>query len=397
MDWHLVGLGLGVAFIGYTYLGYGVLMAGLARLVGRAPSHTSRLPRVSLIIAACDEAAILEGKLQNTLALDYPADLLEVIVAADGSRDGTVAVAERFRAAGVRVLHEPARRGKNHAVNRAVACASGEIVVLSDANAFYREDALRMLVRNFGDERVALVAGAKRVVGEGQAAAEAEGLYWRYESWLKVADSRVSSVLGAAGEILAVRRSAWLPPPEGVVIEDFWLTLALLRQGHRAVYEPEAVATELGAPAMADEWERRVRISAGGWQALVDHRELLSPRWGLLAFQLWSHRVARWVVVPPLLPLLAWLTWTSQPAPVARLLGGLELAAVALAAVGWALERLGLSARSTTLPYWLLMTNAAALAGAWRFWTRQQPAAWARVRRTAGVPATTPCPQRRPR
>ncbi|MEB3330597.1 MAG: glycosyltransferase family 2 protein [Candidatus Sericytochromatia bacterium] len=386
MNGHLVGLLAGVAALGYVYAGYGLVMAVAARVVGRPPKHGARLPSVTLIIAACDEAPILEAKLENTLALDYPTELLQVVVVTDGSRDETPTVAAAFAERGVAVLHDPVRRGKNHAVNRAVAEARGEVLVLSDANAFYRADALRMLVRNFEAPEVALVAGAKRVVGAGQAASEGEGLYWRYESWLKALDSRVSSVLGAAGEILAVRRSAWQPPPAGVVIEDFWLTLTLLGQGHRAVYEPAAVATEVGAPSMAAEWERRVRIAAGGWQALMAHASLLAPRHGWLAFQLWSHRVARWVVAPALLPTVGWLTWQACPHPVALFLGWLEAAVVVLAGAGWALERRGQSTTLTALPYWLLMSNAAALAGAGRFWTGRQPAAWARPARGPGRP-----------
>jgi cellulose synthase/poly-beta-1,6-N-acetylglucosamine synthase-like glycosyltransferase len=386
MEWQLVGLMAGVAAIAYVYVGYGLVMVFAARLFGRPPQHQERLPGVSLIIAACDEAPILQAKLEDTLALDYPAELLQVIVVTDGSRDATPAVAAAFADRGVIVLHEPERRGKNHAVNRAVARADGEILVLSDANAFYAPDALRKLVRNFGTPDVALVAGAKRVVGPGRAACEGEGLYWRYESWLKTLDSRLSSVLGGAGEILAVRRSAWTPPPQGVVIEDFWLTLTLLRAGHRAVYEPEAIATEVGSPDMAAEWERRVRIAAGGWQALLAHAALLSPRRGWLAFQLWSHRVARWVLAPALLPVVGWLTWQARLHPAGMVLGALETTVLALALLGWLLERSGRSTALTALPYWLAMSNAAALAGAWRYWTGRQPAAWARPVRGAERP-----------
>lgn len=386
-----------VGTIAYAYLGYGLAIALLGLIVRRPVPRTDALPAVTVLVAAYDEEADIAAKVENALGLEYPAEKLELLVVADGSTDRTVEIvraAEAREPAGrVRLLFEPERRGKGNAVARAVPEARGEVLVLSDANTMFEPDVVRKLVRNLADARVALVAGEKRVAGGG-----GEGLYWRYESLLKRLDTRLGSVMGAAGEIFAIRKANFRPPPADAIIEDFELSMGLVRDGWRAVYEPEAVATEPASLTLRDEFERRARNTAGGWRAVVRLRGLLSPRHGIAAFQFFSHRVLRWMVVPLLLP-VALAANAALAAGVAPSGGGdgrraLYVCVMAfhvlfyiLAAGGFLEERRGRRAgKVMSVPFYFAFANLAALAGARRWLTGAQTALWSRAaRRPAGA------------
>jgi cellulose synthase/poly-beta-1,6-N-acetylglucosamine synthase-like glycosyltransferase len=372
-----------IALVVYAYFGYGFAIA-LIGLFKRQPTlHTDRLPAVTLLIAAYNEQDVIAEKLENSLRLDYPPELLEILVVADGSSDRTCEVVRGFADRGVRLEYRPERRGKIHAVNRVAPMATGEVLVFSDANSLFAADSVRKLVRNFGDPRVALVAGEKRVAADDGTVSEGEGLYWRYESLLKRLDSRVSSAMGAAGEIFAIRKALFVahaPAPDSI-IEDFILSMGLVRDGYRVVYEPEAVSLEEASPNAVEEFKRKVRIVAGGWQAVVRLWPLLSPTYGVVAFQYVSHRVLRWVVVPLLLPpiFLANVALAST-APYGLLLVA-QLGFYLLAAVGWQLEQRGKKWKPAYLPFFFAFMNYAALCGAWRYLKGNQAVTWEKVKR----------------
>jgi biofilm PGA synthesis N-glycosyltransferase PgaC len=278
-------LWLAVGTIFYTFLGYPLLIGLLARCARRPVRQAAITPRVTLLIPAYNEAAVIARKIENSLALDYPPEQLEIVVVTDGSNDGTADIVAGYADRGVHLYHQPQRQGKMAAVNRVMPLVGGEIVVFSDANAMIGRGALRALVRNFADPSVGGVAGEKQVLGGG------EGLYWRYESFLKRCDSALSSVVGAAGELFAIRRSLFEPPPPDAVIDDFVMSLRLVEADWRVMYEAEAVATEEPSPTLAGEWRRRVRIAAGGFQSIRWLPGLLSPARGWVAWQYFSHRV----------------------------------------------------------------------------------------------------------
>lgn len=378
-----IALWAGIAVVFYAYAGYGAAIWLVSRAVRRPVRCSEALPTVTLLVAAFNEEDVIAAKIENSFALDYPKDLLEILVVADGSADGTCEVVSGYADRGVKLLFQAERLGKNHAVNRAVPTAQGEILVFSDANAFFEPDALRMLVRNFGDPDVALVAGEKRVAAGDGTVGAGEGLYWRYESWLKRLDSGVSSVMGAAGEIFAVRKALYQPPAADAIIEDFMLSMGLVMDGWRVVYEPKAIAIEEASPTAREEFKRKVRIVAGGWQAVVRLWPLLTPVHGLVAFQYVSHRVLRWVAVPFLLPVIVALNLMLAAQPLYQALLGLQAAFYTLAAVGWVLERRGLTWKPAYLPFFFVFLNWAAACGAWRFWTRTQAVTWEKVRRPA--------------
>ena len=378
----------------YAYLGYGFVISALAALRSRPHRRAPIRPRVSLIIAAYNEEEIIREKLLNSLAQTYPRDLLEIVVVSDGSTDRTPHIVAQFQDAGVVSLFEPARLGKAAAVERAVALSSGEILVFSDANSMYSRETIENLVRNFADPEVGCVAGEKRIQGDGVSGAAGEaGLYWRYESYLKRMDSRVNSVVGAAGEIFAVRRELFVPAEPDSIIEDFIMSMRIAQEGYRVIYEPEAISMEEAPASVSDEFERRSRISAGGFQSMVRLRGLLTSPRRLLVFQYVSHRALRWGVVPFLLPILLVTNLLLAGSLKYRVLLMLQGGLLGLAGLGWLAERSGRrSPRVTRVPFYFYMLNVAALAGFRRYVSGRQEVTWKRTgramseRRTVDVP-----------
>ena len=290
-----------VGLILYAHLGYPLLLSALSRVFGErppAPAPGGELPAVTLVVAAYDEQDVIERKVANALALDYPRQLLEIVVASDGSSDRTVELAG---AAGAdRVLELP-RGGKVAALNAAVRESRAPLVAFSDANSFWRTDALRRLVARFADERVGYACGQVRFSGgEG---GNQEGLYWRYEMAVRGMESRLGGITAGNGAIYAVRREAYieLDPSRG---QDIGFPFELTKRGWRAVYEPGALAEERMAPTVEGEFKRKRRMMWGLWDVML--------RWGMLdprgyspayAFEIYSHRLLRYLT--PWLHLMA--------------------------------------------------------------------------------------------
>lgn len=373
-----------LAVLAYTYLGYGLLAAALVRL--RGPRETPHgfpeadWPTVTLVIPAYNEDAFIGAKLANTLALDYPEDKLEVVVVADGSTDRTFEIASRTP--GVASFFRPERRGKVAAMNRMAAQARSSVLVFTDANAMLAPDALRQLVAPFADPAVGAVAGEKRV-DAGASGTAGEGLYWRYESTLKRLDHQLGSVVGAAGELFALRTALYRPLEADTLLDDFMLSLRVAEAGYRVAYAPEAAATEGPSATLEDEWTRKVRICAGGWQSMVRLRGLLNPfRHGLLTLQYVSHRVLRWTAAPVLLPLVFALNVLLLPSGdlYAALLAG-QLAFYAIAAMGWLLRDADVRVRGFRLPLYFVFMHAAVVPGVLRFLRGRQSVNWARAAR----------------
>jgi len=323
---------------------------------------------------------VIEAKLENCYALDYPADRLEVIVAADGSDDRTAEVASKEARA--KVMYLPERRGKMAAINRAVAAAQGEILVFSDANNMYTRETLKELLAPFADSNVGVVTGRKAIDdGRGRELDKAEGLYWRYESKIKSWESKIGSVTGVAGEILAIRRDIFRPPPVGTVNDDFVLAMQAAIEGWRVVYAPRAVSLEPASATLGDESIRRSRIVAGRYQALWQLLPAMLVRRPLLAWQVISHKGLR-PLVPfamiiaglsnlALFPLLGW----------ARTIAALQGVFYSAALLGWLNERQGRRNRLLYLPYYFCRVNFAAVQGFRRFVGRQNNALWTKARR----------------
>jgi glycosyltransferase involved in cell wall biosynthesis len=289
----------GLVALVYVYIGYPVLLWLVARLRHREVGKTDSTPAVTLVISAFNEAAIIEQKLENTLTLDYPRECLDVVVVSDASTDGTDAIVERFAGRGVRLLRMVRRGGKTVGLNAVMATIRSGIVVFSDANIRYRPDAVRMLVRAFADPSVGCVTGDSRYVDPGDSAAHLqEDTYWGYERFIRSLESLVGSTVGGDGAIFAIRRGLYTPLAIDA-INDFVTPLQIVARGHRAVYEPAAVGVEASAGGFRREFRRKRRIVNRSWRGVMSVPEVLNPRRvGMFAWQVWSHKVLRWLTLP---------------------------------------------------------------------------------------------------
>lgn len=290
----------------YPFLIYPLLAAALGRLMDRriaTGAGDGALPRVTVVIAAYNEAAHIEATVLNKLGQDYPPALLEVIVVSDGSTDGTDDIVARLAAADSRVslLRQEPRQGKTSGLNQAVPRASGEIIVFSDANSLYATDAVRRLVRRFADPRVGYVSGQmKYVSADGSLVGDGCTAYMRYENLLRAVENRIGSIVGVDGGIDAVRRHLYRPM-RADQLPDFVLPLGVVEQGFRVVFEPEAVLYEEALATRSSEYRMRVRVALRALWALWDKRALLSPfHTGVFAWQLLSHKLMRYLAFLPL-------------------------------------------------------------------------------------------------
>jgi cellulose synthase/poly-beta-1,6-N-acetylglucosamine synthase-like glycosyltransferase len=356
----------------YAYFGYPIVLLLLRLIVHRPVKKTPVEPRVSFVIPAYNEEKVIEQKIRNTMALDYPADRLEIVVASDGSKDDTVGIARQFEdGKRVRVFAYPVNRGKVTALNETVPQLTGEIVVLSDAAAILNRDAVRKLVENFADPRIGAATGRYTVVKADEASmGKSEDFYWKYETYLKIQESQIASTLGGHGHLQAIRKELYPFPPPGTINDDYVIPVSVLSKGYRAVFEPEAIGWE-EAHEMAG-FGRRVRIMAGNMQQLREIKGLLWPLRPLPLFFFLSHKASR-LVVP--------FAMVAALVANALLLGSPFYAVLfCLQAVFYAMALLGavvrLQPKALLLPFYFCMINAATFFGLYHALTSRRKMAW---------------------
>ena len=321
-----------LAALGWTHVGYPLAAAVLAELRRRRVEKADILPSVALVVAAHNEEAAIGARLEDALRLDYPRERLEIVVALDGSDDGTREIVERFADEGVRLLDLP-RAGQLAAQNAGARATTAEVLAFTDANSLWEPDALRRLVRNLADPEVAYVCGQLRLQ-DADGGDSREGLYWRYELWLREKESACGSITAGNGAVYAVRRSEFLelPPGHG---HDLGLPFRLRRRGLRSVYEPAAIAHEPALATTDGERRRKVRMLSQAWWEIL-HGGLLDPRGQppLYFAALLSHRGIRYASGPlHLIALLSGLALAPRDRAARKLLA-LQLGFLALALVG---------------------------------------------------------------
>lgn len=337
-------------------------------------------PRVSLVVAAYNEASCIEQKLTNSLGLNYPAGRFEVLIGSDGSSDGTdervlACTDERVK------LSAAPRGGKTSVLNRCIPMATGDIVLLSDANTMIEPEAVERLVRHFEDPTVGAVCGQLRLYNPTKAEYE-ESTYWTYESLIKFYEGKRGAVMGANGGLYAIRRSLFEPLPASTIVDDFVIPLRILQQGYKVMYEPQAVAHEETTEDYDKEFGRRARIAAGNFQSLRMVPRLLSPFAGFPAFAFWSHKLLRWCA-PALmaLALVANLFLASTLFYQVTLVGQALFYTLAFLGKTGALR--GTARRVASVAYYFVTMNLAIAVGFWRFLRNSQRAAWDRTARVA--------------
>lgn len=374
--------------ISYTFIGYGIIISLLARFKKKPETpdlDEKDLPEVTLVIAAYNEAEIIEAKVQNCLALDYPKDKLKLLFVTDGSDDGTENLIQHVPE--VRVFHQPERQGKIAAVNRIMPHVKTGITFFTDANVMINPEGLKQMVRHFQSNLVGAVSGEKKVVSHEKDAASAsgEGFYWKYESYLKRKDAQWNTLVGAAGELFAIRTHLYKPVAKDVLIEDFIMTMDIAASGYKVAYEPTAIASETASANIEEETKRKVRIAAGGLQAILRMLPLLNPfNHTKLSFQYISHRVLRWTLMP--LALLGMLL--TNPALLDKQLiyqvafAG-QLFFYAMSFTGYLLQDKAIKLKGFFAPYYFVFMHICVVRGWFKYLSGKQQVTWEKAKRVA--------------
>lgn len=379
---------ISLVLIAYTYFGYTLLLWVLSifkKSKKTIQKPDSELPEVTHIIAAYNEKRIIPQKIQNCKSLNYPKNKITHLWVTDGSTDGSDELLKSMKE--VELLHEPERKGKTAALNRAMQHVQTSYTIFSDANSMLSENAIRELIQKFDSPVIGCVAGEKRITAEGRekAPGAGEGIYWNYESLIKKLESKFGSTMGAVGELYAIRTELFLPPPENTILDDFVVSLGIAHRGFQIKYNAKACAREHASNSIQEELKRKIRIAAGGFQTLTKYPGLLNffkhPR---LSFQYLSHKVMRWLMVP--LSLLAVLFFNiyivfNNPTHIFELFLMLQALFYLFAFGGFLLRNTAMKLKIFFLPYYILMMNYAQLAGLFRYFRGKQSAAWEKSER----------------
>jgi cellulose synthase/poly-beta-1,6-N-acetylglucosamine synthase-like glycosyltransferase len=381
-------LWLCIGSIAYNYLGYPLILFVLSQfsqakadffyLIGRRNRRclfpANYVPRVALLTSVYNEEAVIQAKVKNALEIDYPLDRLEFLLGLDAPTDSTPEVLRHITSALLRVVPFPIRRGKLAVLCDLAQRNSAEILVFTDANTMLERNSIRNLIRHFADPKVGAVSGEEIRLSARGTEPSAELLYWRYESALKVLESRLNCSLGANGALYAVRRGLFNPTKNSFV-EDFQIPQEIRANGYRVIYDPEAAGSENLPPTLSAQFERRARIAAGSFQTLFGNPQFLNPLNGLPTFAYLSHKVLRWIT--PVLLLVAFLCnalVSSRP-----FYGGLLLAQslfYVAALVGYYRKRFAGRAGFCSLPFYFCAINLPLLAGLLRYLGGRQNMAW---------------------
>lgn len=384
--WQIIFL-LSCVIVLYNYAGYAVLAHVINKLTGRSGKPVpdpAYQPAVSFIVAAYNEEDVIRMKIRNSLEQDYPRHLIEFIFITDGSTDHTPSIIGEYPE--IRLLHSPQRPGKSAALNRAVSAAQNDILIFSDANTILNKEATAFISRHYCDPRTGGVSGEKKVISAesgNDPVSEGEGIYWKYESFLKKIDSDFHSVVGAAGELFSVRRGLYTPIASNIILDDFIISLRTAQAGYRVVYEPDAFAMELASVSLAEEQKRKVRIAAGGFQSIVLLKSLLifwrHPR---LSFLYISHRLLRWTLSPISL-IMAFVSnailFYKGAALFFTITFLLQVLFYGMAFAGYLLQEKKI--RLLKLPYYFTFMNISVIRGFFRFLSGSQSALWEKAKR----------------
>lgn len=345
----------------YTYFGYPVLLALLtAGRQSAALTLPNQLPRVTMIVSAYNESRIIGRKIENCLALDYPADMLEIIVVSDGSTDDTCDIVRRYEDRGVKLIELNKQTGKTMAQNKGVTRSSGEILVFSDANSIYDKSAIKELIKVFAIERVGCVCGELRYRDSGSSVGKSESAYWKYERFCKRHESMLGSLVGVNGAIYALRRECFINL-DREIISDFILPMKIYADGWEVRYTSEAVAFEEPSDTFEHEYTRKKRIILRSFTGLMENAEYLNPfRYGIFAVEIWSHKLIRWFVPFFLIGMLV-TNFLLLDNPLFNILFLIQALFYLSAAIGWRGGEIARKIWFIYIPYYFCMINYASL------------------------------------
>lgn len=374
---------LGVGLVFWSYAGYPIFIALLGFVVRRKVHKKDFEPKVTILITAYNEEKDIEAKIANCLELDYPKDKLQIVVASDGSSDRTDEIVQGIaarNAGGVEILlwRVEGRKGKTAAQNSAVTVSTGDIIVFSDAASMYDKPTLRAFVRNYADPRVGAVSGRyDYFVKEGSSVGKGADLFWRFENFVKTQQSRIWTLTGASGCIYSLRRELYTELP-AEIISDLCEPLTVVRKGYRVVFEPEAHALEETAGKAKDEFKMRVRVIVRGMNGMLFVRSLYNPfRHPWVAFQLWSHKVSRWLVWAYCLMALIGnvpLAMTGNRFYQATM--ALQVAFYVMALLAYFVEKAGKRIKILSIPLYFCVVNIASAISLWKVMRSEKIVTW---------------------
>ncbi len=377
-----------LAIIVYAYAGY-TLVLFVAKLFIRPrrkettiPETREELPDISLIIPAYNEMNVIGRKIKNINSLEYPANKIDVIWLTDGSDDGSYEYLKEKT--NHKVLHQTKRLGKSQAVNKAMKEVSTDLVILTDANTILNTESLNRIVSEFSDSNTGCVSGEKRILPAltGNAVCAGEGIYWRYESFIKKLESDLNTAIGGAGELLGLRSNLFRDIPGDIINDDFYISVMVIEQGYRISYCPGAFAIEKPSLNIREEKKRKVRIASGGMQIFLRHLYLLNIfKYGFYSFQYFSHKVLRWTIVPALffaLPVINLLIIINNGIGINWYSAILLIQALffLLAILGALIRSSSISFKTLFLPYYLTLMNISNLKGAWQYVSGRYNTKW---------------------
>lgn len=379
----------------YAYLGYGILLFILVRLKRIFFQKDKNInedyePEVTLFVAAYNEKDYVDAKVANSFELEYNKDKVKQVWVTDGSDDGTPEMLEKYSNRGVEVYHEDARGGKIGAMNRGMKFVKSPIVIFSDGNTMLGKESIKRIVKLFSNPKVGCVSGEKRIYKkDSDSAVGSEGIYWKYESTLKKWDAELYSVVGAAGELFAIRTELFREVEKDTLLDDFIISLRVAMDGYTIQYDPEAYAIETSSANVKEELKRKVRIAAGGIQSVIRLSPLLNIfKYKTLSFQYISHRVLRWIVAPFALPFifvfnffLALNAGLDSFTNIYTLLFIAQIVFYSLAMIGWFLENRKIRVKVLFVPYYFFIMNYAVYLGLGRYFKGQQSVNWERAKR----------------
>ncbi|MGE0019550.1 MAG: glycosyltransferase family 2 protein [Draconibacterium sp.] len=378
----------------YSYLGYGILLFAiikLRRILGLSKKKDDKKdfePEVTLFVAAYNEKDYVDEKIKNSFSLNYPREKVKHVWVTDGSNDGTPDLLRKY--VGVEVYHLDERGGKIGAMNRGMQFVKTPIVIFSDGNTNLGKESIREIVNLFADPKVGCVSGEKRIYSKDTdaAAGAGEGLYWKYESTLKKWDAELYSVVGAAGELFAIRTELWQEVEKDTLLDDFIISLRVAMAGYTIQYNPNAYAIETASANVKEELKRKIRISAGGIQSVIRLRSLLNIfKYGTLSFQYISHRVLRWTLTPLLLlliiPINLILAMNAEfhTSNIYTLLFYGQIVFYVAALTGWFLENRSIKVKALFVPYYFFIMNLSVFLGFNRYLKGNQSVKWERAKR----------------
>ncbi len=378
----------------YSYVGYGILLFFLVLLkrVFTTKEDFSEIdyePEITLFVAAYNEKDFIDIKVKNSLELNYPQNKIKHVWLTDGSDDGTPDLLKKYPE--IEVYHKNERRGKIAAMNRGMQFVKTSIVIFSDGNTLLGKNSIREIVNLFKDPKIGCIAGEKRIIEKNfdTAVGSGEGIYWKYESILKKLDAELNSVVGAAGELFAIRTELFEEIEPDTLLDDFIISLRIAMKGYKIQYNKEAYAIESASANVNEELKRKIRISAGGIQSIVRLSSLFNIfKYGLLSFQYVSHKVLRWVVVPPALLMLFPLNIIicmlygnvfSITIYTIIMLG--QILFYLLSFVGWILQHQKLKLKIFFIPYYIFIMNLSMFLGFFRYIGGKQSVNWERAKR----------------